>query len=90
MKVKTFISPSVHVYYYELITKLLDSTTDEQKKNNLIKELATQKEELEHVFTQYKEKFEELHRLIVVYQAQQTQIRKKIRQIQLTKKETGE
>ena len=42
---------------------------------------------LENTYVQYKGKFDELHRLIAEYQEQQKEIRKKIRLIQLDKKE---
>lgn len=86
-KVKNFISQSSHKFYFDLISKLLDQISVEQKKeNNLVIELIRQKEDLEQLFVQYKERLYELHRLIVEYQIQQIQIRKKIRQVQLNQK----
>lgn len=92
MKVKTFISQSSHKTFFDLINKLLDHTPIEAKDggNEMISELHRQKEILEQIYVQYNGKFDELHRLIAEYQVQQTQIRKKIRQIQLDKKDKKE
>ncbi len=91
MKVKTFISLSSHKRFFDLINKLLDHTPAEEKtENELLTELGKQKEILEQIYVQYNGKFDELHRLIAEYQVQQIQIRKKIRQIQLDKKDKKE
>lgn len=88
MKIKTFISLSSHKRFFDLINKLLDHTPAEEKtENELFEELDKQKEALEQIYVQYNGKFDELHRLIAEYQVQQIQIRKKIRQIQLDKKD---
>lgn len=87
MIIKSFISSSVHDYYFNLISELLRHTPDETKMEMLLKELVIQKDELDQIYTEYKTKFEELHVLIKVYHLQQTQIRKKIREIQLANKE---
>lgn len=86
MKTKTFISQSSHKDFFEIVDNFL-SNADSEEKNTLIKELSDQKEKLENTFVQYKGKFDELHRLIAEYQEQQKEIRKKIRQIQLVKKD---
>ena len=88
MKIKTFISLSSHKRFFDLINKLLDHTPAEEKtENELFEELDKQKQALEQIYVQYNGKFDELHRLIAEYQVQQIQIRKKIRQIQLDKKD---
>lgn len=89
MKVKTFISQSSHNNFDELISKLLSETQGEQMQDELINELATRKQELARIFDQYKEKFDEIHQLIVIYQAEQLEIRKKIRRLQLQQKGGG-
>ena len=88
MKVKTFISQSSHKDFFDLIDVFLSTHhPNETGREAVLSELVKQKELLESIFVQYKGKFDELHRLIAEYQVRQTDIRKKIRQIQLKKKE---
>ncbi len=89
MKVKTFISQSSHKEFFDLVDTVISNSLEigAKDKEMFITELAKEKEMLEITYAQYKGKFDELHRLISEYQAQQTAIRKKIRMVQLDKKE---
>lgn len=89
MKIKTFISQSSHKDFFDLVDAVISNSQEKKTKDAelLLAELVKEKENLEITFAQYKGKFDELHRLISEYQTQQTEIRKKIRLIQLDKKQ---
>ena len=89
MKVKTFISQSSHKDFFDLVDTVISNSQENRTKDKdiYISELVKEKEMLEITYAQYKGKFDELHRLISEYQAQQTAIRKKIRLVQLEKKQ---
>jgi hypothetical protein len=89
MKIKTFISQSSHKDFFDLVDTVIANSQENKAKDKeiLLSELVKEKGMLEITYAQYKGKFDELHRLISEYQAQQTEIRKKIRLVQLDKKQ---
>ena len=89
MKTKTFISPSIHNDFADIIERMLANSQflEDEEIQKKINELAAEKEVLESTFTKYKDKFDEIHKLIYDYQKLQIEIRKKIRLIQLSKKD---
>jgi hypothetical protein len=80
MKLRTFISPSVHQSFFNLLNELMKKTRTEEK-NELMMDLVKEKEELEQIFYRYKTAVSEVHSLIRKYHYQEIQIRKKIRLI---------
>ncbi len=82
MNAKSFISPFTHETFSYLINTLLTNDSID-KEDPLMVELIKERDELEKIFTRYKMTFSELGHLINRYRFQQTQVRKKIRQVQL-------
>lgn len=87
MKVKTFISPSAHQQFDELVKEMLAvMPAEETGQQVLYTELVQQSRELDHIFSNYKHTFETLQQLIESYQQTQITMRKKMRILQLQQK----
>jgi hypothetical protein len=87
MKVKTFISPSAHQQFDELVKEMLAvMPAEETGQQVLYTELVQQSRELDHIFSNYKHTFETLQQLIESYQQTQIAMRKKMRILQLQQK----
>jgi uncharacterized coiled-coil DUF342 family protein len=85
MKFKKYPDRASFTLYTNMVANLIASAeADQNKPSALISELISQAEELEKIFVKYRSELDELHRLIAAYQAQQMQVRKKIKEVQLT------
>lgn len=87
MKVKTFISPSAHQQFDELVKEMLEGIPAEETGQQVLHtELIRQRCELDNTFNKYKQTFETLQQLIESYQQTQIAMRKKMRILQLQQK----
>ena len=87
MKVKTFISPSAHQQFDELVKEMLAGMpAAETGQHVLYTELSQQHSKLEDTFITYKHTIDTLQQLIESYQQTQVEIRKKMRVLQLQQK----
>jgi hypothetical protein len=79
MKRKSFLSQSSHILFLKLVEDFMSGKSFTNTDDEGLTLVKTGVAELESIYSQYKGKFDDLHRLIAEYETQEIKIRKNIR-----------